>query len=461
VLDSADRGSVTTDVRPSPPLAPGPLPGEQRPEQSRLGRAVEHAIFGAAAVYLLLVLGAIVLYKAALVESFSQNVWFVVYGVTVTAYILSRFVVALAYRPAPDVGLQPSVAIVMPAFNEEDALARSVGAMLDLDYDPDRLQVVIINDGSTDGTARVLAALEAEHGDRVQVIHFARNRGKREAMAAGIRATTAEIVAFVDSDSVLEPDAMRAIVQPFADEGVGAVCGHADVLQPWASWLTRMQAVRYYVAFRVIKAAESVFSVVTCCSGCFAVYRRRAVLPVLEPWRAQRFLGVQCTYGDDRSLTNRVLRDWRVVYQSTARSHTIVPERTPQFMRQQLRWKRSWTRESVASARFMWRKHPAGALPIYIGIVLPLLAPFTVVYALYWAPLHLDTGLPWIYLCGIYAMALVYGLYYEIKDGRGNGLWIWGAIFVFFYLAYLWIAGTDRSAKAKCKASGSSGGTAP
>ena len=102
-------------------------------------------------------------------------------------------------------------------------------------------------------------------------------------MAAGIRATDAEIIAFVDSDSVLEPDALRALVQGFADERVGAICGHADVAQPATSpWLTRMQAVRYFVAFRVVKAAESVFSAVTCCSGCFSAYRRAAIVPHLD-----------------------------------------------------------------------------------------------------------------------------------------------------------------------------------
>ena len=100
--------------------------------------------------------------------------------------------------------------------------------------------------------------------------------------SSGLGDRSAEILAFVDSDSVLEPDALRQLVHGFRDRRVGAVCGHADVLNTSDSWLTRMQAVRYYVAFRVIKAAESVFDCVTCCSGCFAAYRRAAVLPHLE-----------------------------------------------------------------------------------------------------------------------------------------------------------------------------------
>ena len=90
-----------------------------------------------------------------------------------------------------------------------------------------------------------------------------------------------------------------------------------------------MQAVRYFVAFKVVKAAESVFSAVTCCSGCFSAYRREAIMPHLDWWEHQTFLGAESTFGDDRSLTNCVLRDWKVRYEAKAVSHTIVPDDLP------------------------------------------------------------------------------------------------------------------------------------
>jgi hyaluronan synthase len=256
-------------------------------------------------------------------------------------------------------------------------------------------------------------------------------------MAAGIRATSAEMVAFVDSDSVLEPDAMRKLVQAFADPRVGAVAGHADVLNVNETWLTKMQAVRYFVAFKVNKAAESVFGTVTCCSGCFSAYRRDAIMPRLGWWENQTFLGKESTFGDDRSLTNCVLRDWKVRYQANAVSHTLVPATLRKFMTQQLRWKRSWTRESLIVSTFMWRKHPAAALAVYIGIVLPLVAPVAATRAVLWQPLFLGAGAPFIYAAGIYAMALAYGLYYAIRHNRYDTLWIWGVVFCFFYLAFL------------------------
>ncbi|MEA2480869.1 MAG: hyaluronan synthase, partial [Thermoleophilaceae bacterium] len=337
---------------------------------------------------------------------------------------------------AADAGLEPRVAIVMPGFNEEAAIARSMRSLLEVDYPLEKLQIVAVNDGSTDGTLAAMRAVAAE-SDSVQVIDLGHNQGKRAAMAAGIRATDAEIVAFVDSDSVLEPDALRILVQGFADPKTGAICGHADVLNVRESWLSRMQAVRYFTAFKVIKAAESIFNAVTCCSGCFSAYRREAIMPRLEWWETQSFLGIESTFGDDRSLTNCVLRDWKVKYESRAISHTIVPPNFRQFMKQQLRWKRSWTRESLIVSTFIWRKNPIAALSTYIGIALTLVAPVVAVRTLVWQPLVGGAGFPLVYLVGVYAMAVAYGLYYAVRQHRYDGLWVCGVGFCFFYMAFL------------------------
>ncbi len=405
---------------------------------TRYGKLLDPLLRLVAFTYLCVIVVGVVVYKAAFIQMLTIDPFFAAYGLLVSGYIVSRFAISLFYRPANPAGIEPHVAIVMPAFNEEAAIAQSLRSLLALDYPAHKLQIVAINDGSSDGTLRELNTVAAHADGRVHVIDFPENRGKRAAMAAGIRATDAEIVAFVDSDSVLEEDAMRVLVQGFADEKVGAICGHADVLNIRGTWLTRMQAVRYFVAFKVIKAAESVFSAVTCCSGCFSAYRREAIMPHLDWWEKQMFLGIESTFGDDRSLTNCVLRQWKVTYEEKAVSHTIVPETFQQFMKQQTRWKRSWTRESLIVGRFIWRKKsPLASLWAYLGIILPLLAPIVAVRAIIWLPLLGGAGAPLIYLIGIYSMALVYGLYYGLKHGRYDTLWIFGVMFVFFYIAFL------------------------
>jgi hyaluronan synthase len=398
-----------------------------------------YALRGVCALYLSAVVAGVILYKAAFLEAMFADPWFGAYSVVVCVFILSRFGFSLFYRSAAlhsEMELEPTVAVVMPAFNEEGAVGNSVRALLAVDYPAEKLEVVVVNDGSTDGTLREIRSV-SDGEPRVRVIDFPENRGKRAAMAAGIRATSAEVIAFVDSDSVLERDALRVIVQGFAEGRVGAIAGHAEVLNARESWITRMQAVRYFVAFRVCKAAESIFGAVTCCSGCFSAYRREAILPNLEQWERQTFLGRPATYGDDRSLTNYVLRDWKVRYESRAMSHTIVPAHFELFLRQQLRWKRSWTRESLIAGRFIWRKHPLASLWAYLGIMLPLIAPVVACRALLWLPVVGGVGAPLIYMIGIYAMAMIYGLYYGLQHGRYDTLWVFGVLFVFFYLAFL------------------------
>jgi hyaluronan synthase len=390
-----------------------------------------------AAVYLVWLILAVISYKTEFIEVMFSNLFFGIYSTCVSVYILSRFALSLFYRSSPDAGIEPRVAIVMPAFNEQDAIAASLRSLLELDYPVDKLELVAVNDGSTDGTLHEIEQVAGEADGRVKVIDFPENRGKRAAMAAGIRATEAETIVFVDSDSVVEPKALRLLVQPLADKRVGAVCGHADVLNVRETWLTRMQAVRYFVAFRVVKAAESVFHAVTCCSGCFSAYRREAIMPKLAWWEGQTFLGVESTFGDDRSLTNCVLRDWRIVYEKKAVSHTIVPTTFKAFVKQQTRWKRSWTRESLMVSRFIWRKHPVAALFTYLSIVLPLIAPVAALHSIAWGALFGGGALPLIYFAGLYSLAIVYSLYYVLFQDRYSVLWIYGILFVFFYLAIM------------------------
>lgn len=390
-----------------------------------------------ALAYLLWLIAAVLAYKAEFAQAMFSSLFFGIYSSLVTAYILSRFAFSLFYRSAPDAGIEPRVAIVMPGFNEQEAIAASLTSLLKLSYPRQKLELVAVNDGSTDDTLAEMRRVAAGAQGRVKVIDFPENRGKRAAMAAGIRATSAEVIVFVDSDSTVEPDALRKLVQPLADRRVGAVCGHADVLNVGESWLTRMQAVRYFVAFRVVKAAESLFNAVTCCSGCFSAYRREAVLPRLDWWEKQTFLGVESTFGDDRSLTNCVLRDWRVLYEKDAVSHTIVPTTFRAFVKQQTRWKRSWTRESLMVARFVWRKHPVAAAFTYLSIVLPLIAPVAALHSVFWGVLAHHGPIPLIYVAGIYALAVVYSLYYVLFQERYSVIWMYGILFVFFYLAIM------------------------
>jgi hyaluronan synthase len=402
------------------------------PSALRFGRIAVRAVivvYAAAIVYLLWQT------KAITFAAIARDPLFAGYSIAVVFYLLARFALSVFYRPVPDRGYRPRVTIVVPAFNEEDCIERTLRSCLIVDYPDALLEVIAVNDGSTDATWDRIVAMHERHPGLV-AIDLGKNYGKRTAMAEGVRRSTGEIVVFVDSDSQLDSDAVVNIVQPFTDERTGAVVGHADVSNRWVNWLTKMQQVRYYAAFHVIKGTESLLSgTVTCASGCCSAYRRDVILPELPGWESQRFLGVAATFGDDRALTNRVLQRNRVVFQATARSQTKVPESMRIFLRQQLRWKKSWLRESTYVARYFWRKNPMAALFTYASIVFPIVSPLVVLHAVY---LRLGSGSVdglWFYLIGTYAMALLYSLYYAFR--RDTAMWHHGMSFVAIYMAVL------------------------
>jgi hyaluronan synthase len=386
-------------------------------------------------VTLLLVLGTInVLYlKWFNVFYFWYQPVLNVYSIIISVYILSRFIFSTFYRPPEDKGYLPKVTVVIACKNEEASIRHTIDCVYRSDYPSDRLEVIVVNDGSTDGTLKEMRRSAGEHPS-LKVINFKENRGKRAGMAIGARMAQGDVLVYIDSDSFVRPDGLYKIVQGFYDPTVGAVCGHANVANARVNALTKMQEVRYFAAFRVIKAAESIFSSVSCCSGCFAAYRREYVMDILDPWLNQKFLGRQATFGDDRSLTNFMLRKYRVIYHSEAVCTTIVPETYGVFFRQQLRWKKSWIRESFLACLFMWKRHPVAAFFYYSGVLFPIVAPFVVLNAIIF-PLLGFWPISYLYIYGAMLMAGLYSLVY-LAFFR-NSLWVYGISFSFFYMLVL------------------------
>ena len=442
VSEPAPQPEATAADEPEQPAASDAIVFEPI-DESRAGlpEGLRDSLWARAAIRVLqavcIAYGAALLYvvwlaKDITIASLARDPVFGGYSFLVTLYVLARFSLAPLYRPTPDTGYRPSCSIVIPAFNEEGCIEATIDACFSADYPADLIEVVVVDDGSSDRTwERMLAARERHPS--LLCVQFSQNRGKRAAMAEGIRRSTGEICVFIDSDSVIEPDGLAHIMADFREDNVGAVVGTADVMNKAQNGMTKMQQVRYFVAFRVVKGSESVFGAVTCASGCFSAYRRSALLAILPKWENQRFLGRPATYGDDRALTNYILRDHRVTYQSLARSHTLAPDTLKGFLIQQIRWRKSWLRESLHVVRFMWRKHPIAAILTYLGVFFPWVAPVVAFRSLYWHSFM--TGSPWFYLMGAYVMALLYSLYYAVS--RKSPLWHHGITFIVIYMAFL------------------------
>lgn len=386
----------------------------------------------------------VVMMRAESIIYFWFNRVLYTYSIITAIFLLSRYLFGAMYRPVPiNPEYTPGVSIIIPCFNEETWISRTILSCINQDYPVDRLEVIVVDDCSTDRSVEVIeetiAQIRAEGeqfqaASRLRYVVQDRNKGKRDAMARGATLAKHELVIFVDSDSFLNPFAVRNLVQPFQDPKMGGVTGRTDVANTYTNSLTKMQSVRYYIAFRIMKAAEARFDAVTCLSGPLSCYRKDLILENMDDWLNQRFLGQKATFGDDRSMTNFILRHHRTSYQDTAVCSTIVPNDYRAFLKQQMRWKRSWLRESVIAGTFMWRKEPFMSVLFYIGMLVPIAAPIVVVYNLIFVPIAYG-AFPTTFLLGLLAMALMMSFAQMLL--RKSSTWAFGLLFCIFYEAVL------------------------
>ncbi|HEY9446353.1 MAG TPA: glycosyltransferase [Burkholderiales bacterium] len=272
-----------------------------------------------------------------------------------------RTVLWLRYRPlAANANARvPHLTVIIPAFNEGRMVERSIHSVAQADYPRDRLEIIVVDDGSRDNTWFYMRRAAECYPQLVHAVRFESNRGKRAALAEGFRRARGEVVVTVDSDSIIERGTLRAMVAPFENAIVGAVAGKVAVLNRRDGLLPRMLHVRFVLSFDFLRSAQSTFGTVYCCPGALAAYRTSVVHRVLERWENQTFLGARCTIGEDRALTNSILElGYDSVYQRNAVVHTVVPETYAKLCKMYLRWTRSFLREEIRFARIVWKRKP-------------------------------------------------------------------------------------------------------
>lgn len=270
-----------------------------------------------------------------------------------TFLMLFRTLLWFTYKPFPLATMEgaPRLSVVIPAYNEGPMVAKSIDSIVAARYPADRLEIFVVDDGSRDDTWAHIEQAVARHGKRVRALRHEVNLGKREALATGFRLATGEVFVTVDSDSVVSRDALLALAGPFANDRVGVVAGKVLVYNQQAGMIPRMLYVRFMLAFDFIRAYQSTFGTVYCSPGALSAYRASAVRQVLEEWLHQTFLGVRATIGEDRAMTNDMMRlGYDSVYQSHATVLTVVPTKYRQLCKMFLRWNRSYIREETRLA---------------------------------------------------------------------------------------------------------------
>jgi cellulose synthase/poly-beta-1,6-N-acetylglucosamine synthase-like glycosyltransferase len=282
---------------------------------------------------------------------------------------------------------EPYVTVITPMFNEGEGIRRTIRSILAQNYPEDKLSVIVVDDCSTDDSY-AHAADETRHSGRAVVVRNVVNVGKRHSIKRAVREATSEIVVSVDSDVILDPDAVRNLVRRFTSPKIAAVGGRVDILNR-ENWLTRMQAVEYYFGYQFLKGLERAFRNVMCLSGCLTAYRR-SVLLELEPLLERRnILGVAIKYGEDRFLTRQIIKaGYETTMTLDAVCRTTAPSGLEAYFAQQLRWRRSNIVDYVGGMSHVWRLHSVVAVHYYsvFGLILayPVLLLQSLVTGTFW-----------------------------------------------------------------------------
>ena len=302
---------------------------------------------------------------------------------------------------------KPLITIVVPVKNEEENIRRCIQSCIDSTYSSK--QIIVVNDGSTDQTPRILDQMHREYPN-LHIIHLSKSIGKKQAIEMATEIAKGEIYVFMDSDCNMANDAVENAIKIFlSDRTIGAVTAHGRVRDGEnGSTLEKLQDVWYDGQYRIIKGMESSFSSLTCCSGAFTAFRRAAVQPHMHAWAHDRFLGDEFKFATDRRLTAYVLgakppsdkksdndetpkadtysyvsllstgKDdfetmrrssdpdivvedksryrWKLKYSPHVRVYIGPPETFPSLIRQQIRWRKSFIRSIFATGGVYWRR---------------------------------------------------------------------------------------------------------
>ncbi|MCL6523469.1 MAG: glycosyltransferase [Thermoflavifilum sp.] len=272
---------------------------------------------------------------------------------------------------------KPLVSVIIPAYNEEVNIVRTIRTILNNDYRP--LEIICVDDGSTDNTLKVMEASFASHP--LVHIYTKPNGGKASALNYGIAHAAGDFVVCIDADTQLKTDAITALMNMFTDERVGAVAGNVKVGNE-VNILTRWQSIEYITSQNFDRRAFDLLNCITVVPGAIGAFRKSAILD------AGGF--TSDTLAEDCDLTIRILRKgYRIRHCAEAISYTEAPETWKMLFKQRFRWCFGIMQSFWKNRDACFNSHYGSlgwiALPniLIFQILLPLLAPLADIILLF------------------------------------------------------------------------------
>lgn len=274
-----------------------------------------------------------------------------------------RWIYSKKYTPYTEPYNEP-ISVVVPVYNENFKLFdRCLGSIYN--EGPDEI-IVVINGGGKDEP--VYESIAKKYKARVFKLP---EPAKRPATALGIKKARYDIILLLDSDTVLTKGALKELLKPFKDPKVGGatatqaiINSHTTIVRKFAGWMEDLR-------FALNQRAQSNFGAVGCLPGRAIAFRRSLILPYIDEFVNEKFLGRYCTSGDDRYLTSTVLKQgYKTVLQASSFVYTNCPDTFLGFLKQQLRWARSSQRETLLSLGWLY-KYPFTFFMFVTDIITP------------------------------------------------------------------------------------------
>jgi hyaluronan synthase len=454
---------------------------------------IRFLILSAVAVVLVVKLYLTLFVMDRLLGIYSFLTTFILFNILMFAWLRYRD----PYHKAKDMDLSnvkpPLFSIVIPVKNEEDNIRNCVMSCVNQSYK--NKEIIIVNDGSTDNTPRILDEIRAEVGaENIRILHLSKSVGKKRAVEAASEIAKGEIYAFMDSDCDMANDAVEKAAKIFmSDSLLGALTAQGKVRGAHTgNILLKMQQVYIDGSYRVIKGSESSFNSLTCCSGSLSFYKRAAIQDFIHEWAHDRFLGVDFKFCTDRRMTAHVLGTkvvlndnnllseekyrqnipilqtgnddldsmksssdadvdddksnkstskpyWKVLFSSSIRVAIGVPNTVPALMKQQIRWKKSFLRSLSSTGGIYWKRPFYAAMLYYIQTGMKFIRPFILLHAGIMLPLTGDILSPILWLSGIMFTGMIYGVDFRLRN-PGDKLWLYRPLFTFLTtFVYTWL----------------------
>ncbi len=369
-----------------------------------------------------------------------------VFLLTNIAFFIWQIMQVRKYQPSPVRGDDelPTCTVVVPAYNEGKHVLMTLRSLAASDYPEEKLQIIAVDDGSKDDTWQWMLQAARELPGRITTLQLRKNSGKRRALYEGFLRATGEILVTVDSDSIVEPPTVRRLVSPFiGDEKCGAVAGNVRVLNLHEGLIPRMLDVSFVFSFEFIRSGQSMVNTVFCTPGALSAYRRDVVYQVLPAWLTQKFWGKPNDIGEDRAITNMILRrGYNVLFQDDAVVYTNVPTDYKQLCRMLIRWARSNVRENLDMTEFLFDKFREGSavgarIHLCMQWLWTLSAPVfltMILYCLYWRPQIFAINI----LCGLALWSTLPAMIYYLRYRTSEAMWSY-VFGLFNFVALSWI----------------------